>query len=132
MHFAFDTDKSLSCLHVGCCLSVDDEDEEVSSLMDPDSLDPGSVSGSRSGRRSPRALSPARVTRSPRPTSPARAPSPAKQGRNRIVCCAHVLKHMIELMCAYFYISAGNLGCLRETTHCSVLFEKFLSRCVSK
>jgi len=60
---------------------VDDEDEEVSGLMDPDSLDPGSVGGGRGGRRTPRALSPARVTRSPRPTSPARASSPAKLGR---------------------------------------------------
>jgi len=30
---------------------VDDEDEEVSGLMDPDSLDPGSVSRVHSGRR---------------------------------------------------------------------------------
>jgi len=56
--------------------------------MDPDSLDPGSVGGSRGGRRSPRALSPARVTRSPRSSSPARAPSPAKQGRS---CWQHCM-----------------------------------------
>jgi len=65
----------LACL---VCL-VDDEDEEVSGILDPDSLDPGSVVGVRGGRRTPRALSP--VRRSPRPTSPARVPSPAKQGR---------------------------------------------------
>jgi len=66
------------------CLYVDDEDEEVSGLMDPDSLDPGSISGVRSGRRSPRAVSPARALRSPRAPSPARASSPMKQGSR---CC---------------------------------------------
>ena len=60
---------------------VDDEDEEVSGLMDPDSLDPGSVGGGRSGRRSPRALSPVRGYRSPRSSSPSRAASPSRQGR---------------------------------------------------
>jgi len=60
---------------------VDDEDEEVSGILDSDSLDPASLGGGHGGRRSPRALSPARVTRSPRPSSPARAASPARQGK---------------------------------------------------
>jgi hypothetical protein len=72
------------------CMSmlVDDEDEEVSGLMDSaDSLDPssGSVAG-RGGRRTPRALSPARGARSPRSLSPARSSSPvAKPGKCQVI-----------------------------------------------
>jgi len=87
---------------------VDDEDEEVSGLMDPDSLDPGSVGRVRSGRRSPRTLSPAR--RSPRTSSPARAASPAKQGKtffvfftsyiafqNQVITCGHTALTVVDL-----------------------------------
>jgi len=60
---------------------VDDEDEEVSGILDSDSLDPASLGGGHGGHRSPRALSPARITRLPRPSSPARAASPARHGK---------------------------------------------------
>ena len=78
---------------------VDDEDEEVSGIMDPDCLDPGSITGGRGGRRSPRALSPVRGFRSPRSSSPARAASPSRQGRN---CCWDTNMYGVSVSTALF------------------------------
>jgi len=89
---------------------VEDEDEEVSGIMDLDCLDPGSITGGRGGRRSPRALSPVRGFRSPRSSSPARAASPSRQGRNRCLTYKHVWYLFVTtVLFMRIYVQFGSL-----------------------